>query len=154
MDHQGRVVGKHAGLHHFTVGQRGGLGVALGERMYVKRLNKEENRVEIAPRPGVLSNVCLVRDGHWIHTEMEQTIRCVVRPRYRSAGSAATLTVLEDKAGIRIQFDEPQFALAPGQAAVFYHDDEVLGGGWIDSVLEEDSSSDQPNQCVEENASI
>lgn len=154
MDHQGRVVGKHAGLHHFTVGQRGGLGVALGERMYVKRLNKEENRVEIAPRPGVLSNVCLVRDGHWIHTEMEQTIRCVVRPRYRSGGSAATLTVLEDKAGIRIQFDEPQFALAPGQAAVFYHDDEVLGGGWIDSVLEEDSSSDQPNQCVEENASI
>lgn len=154
VDHEGRVVGKHAGLHHFTVGQRGGLGVALGERMYVRRLNKEENRVEIAPRPGVLSRNCLVRDGHWIHTKIEKSMRCVVRPRYRSAGSSATLTVQKDDSRIHIRFDDPQFALAPGQAAVFYDGSEVLGGGWIDCVEEDVDLITQDNQCVEENASI
>lgn len=133
VDHTGRVVGRHQGLHHFTVGQRGGLGVALGERMYVKRLDKATNRVEIAPRPGVLSEMCLVRDLHWIHSKSDASIRCLVRPRYGSRGAWALITPL-DGGFAEVQFEEPQFALAPGQAAVFYADSEVLGGGWIDKV--------------------
>ncbi|MFL2877226.1 MAG: tRNA 2-thiouridine(34) synthase MnmA [Pontiellaceae bacterium] len=133
VDHTGRVVGRHKGLHHFTVGQRGGLGVALGERMYVKRLDKATNRVEIAPRPGVLSDICLVRDLHWIHSKSDASIRCLVRPRYGSRGAWALITPL-DGGFAEVQFEEPQFALAPGQAAVFYADTEVLGGGWIDKV--------------------
>lgn len=132
IDHNGNIVGAHSGLHNFTVGQRGGLGVALGERMYVKRLDKEKNNVEIAPRPGVMKKICWVKDIHWINNISKNNIlRCYVRPRYRSSGSLAKIKIIGEKA--EIQFDEAQFALAPGQAAVFYKDNEVLGGGWITS---------------------
>lgn len=131
LDHNGTVVGHHDGLHHFTVGQRGKLGIALGERMYVKRLVKEKNVVEIAPRPGVMKSECTLDDIHWISGNIPGgDLRCEVRPRYRSNGAAATVTVLSDRRG-SVVFDEPQFALTPGQAAVFYNDGEVLGGGWI-----------------------
>ena len=133
VDQNGRVVGTHKGLHHFTVGQRGGLGVALGERMYVKRLDKKNNRVEIAPRPGVSSEKCIIRDVHWINEQKEKIIRCKVRPRYGSQGSWANVSFMSDGYA-EINFEDPQFALAPGQAAVFYKENEVLGGGWIDSV--------------------
>ena len=134
VDPAGKVVGEHQGLHHFTVGQRGGLGVALGERMYVKRLDKVNNRVEIAPRPGVMSRQCIVRDVHWIHTKPDEaSFTCSVRPRYRAKGSLASVQC-EDNGKASILFEEDQFALAPGQAAVFYSENEVLGGGWIDEV--------------------
>ena len=132
IDQNGNIVGAHSGLHNFTVGQRGGLGVALGERMYVKRLDKEKNNVEIAPRPGVMNNSCRVKDIHWINNlSKNNMLRCYVRPRYRSNGSLAKIKIIDDNA--EICFDEPQFALAPGQAAVFYEGSEVLGGGWITS---------------------
>jgi len=130
IDHKGNKVGEHDGLHHFTVGQRGGLGVALGERMYVKRLNKKLNQVEIAPRPGVLNARCKVKDIHWINNiSINNILECEVRPRYRCTGSLAKILIENDSA--EIIFNDPQFALAPGQAAVFYNDNEVLGGGWI-----------------------
>jgi tRNA-specific 2-thiouridylase len=132
-DENGRVVGHHTGLHRFTVGQRGKLGFALGERMYVKRLNRENNVVEVAPRPGVMSAECSLSDIHWIAEKApaEREIRCEVRPRYRSNGATATVTLKTDTSGT-VVFKEPQFALTPGQAAVFYRDNEVLGGGWIE----------------------
>lgn len=133
IDHHGNIVAHHNGLHHFTVGQRGGLGIALGERMYVKRLDKSLNRVEIAPRPGVMNSCCSVKDIHWINTSIDNDIVCEVRPRYRSKGSKAKIN-LKDNNKANIEFKDPQFALAPGQAAVFYNKNEVLGGGWIDSV--------------------
>lgn len=132
----GKVVGYHDGLHHFTVGQRGGLGVALGERMYVKRLDAKNNVVEIAPRPDVLRQQCRLGEVHWIAGERpaDQEIRLEVRPRYRHQGGTATLKMRDDD-NAELFFDEPQFALTPGQAAVFYQGDEVLGGGWIDEVI-------------------
>lgn len=130
-DQDGNVVGQHDGLHRFTVGQRGKLGIALGERMYVKRLDKANNVVEVAPRPGVMKSECSLADIHWISGEAPAgDLRCEVRPRYRSNGAVATVDV---SCG-RVVFDEPQFALTPGQAAVFYKGGEVLGGGWIDGV--------------------
>ncbi len=134
VDHKGRVVGRHGGLHHFTVGQRGGLGIALGERMYVKRLDKENNVVEVAPRLGVMGTSCTVNDMHWINlVNHDEPLRCEVRPRYRSKGSFATISLFGERQA-RIDFEEPQFALAPGQAAVCYNGKEVLGGGWINEV--------------------
>ncbi len=133
-DQHGKVVGQHEGLHHFTVGQRGKLGIALGERMYVKRLDKENNVVEVAPRPGVMKTECMADDLHWISGDVpEAELVCEVRPRYRSNGATAAVKVLADQTA-RIMFDEPQFALTPGQAAVFYKGGEVLGGGWIGEV--------------------
>jgi len=130
----GSVVGHHEGLHHFTVGQRGKLGIALGERMYVKRLDRENNVVEVAPRPGVMKSQCALSDIHWISGSVPSTeFRCEVRPRYRSNGAMATVK-LTDGAVCSVVFDEPQFALTPGQAAVFYREGEVLGGGWIEMV--------------------
>ncbi len=134
-DQDGNVVGHHDGLHRFTVGQRGKLGIALGERMYVKRLDRENNVVEVAPRPGVMKSECTLTDIHWISGDQPAPqIRCEVRPRYRSNGAMATVTMSgANEAGI--VFDEAQFALTPGQAAVFYDGGEVLGGGWIDRIL-------------------
>jgi tRNA-specific 2-thiouridylase len=133
-DPDGNVVGMHSGLHRFTVGQRGKLGIALGERMYVKRLDKENNIVEIAPRPGIMKSDCTLSDLHWIAGEAPAAeLHCEVRPRYRSNGATATVRISNDR-NATVVFDEPQFALTPGQAAVFYQDGEVLGGGWIDDV--------------------
>ena len=130
----GNVVGHHEGLHHFTVGQRGKLGIALGERMYVKRLDKENNIVEIAPRPGVMKTECTLSEVHWIQGEVPSTeLHCIIRPRYRSSGGSARVRFLDNGAAT-VAFDDPQFALAPGQAAVFYKADEILGGGWIEEV--------------------
>jgi tRNA-specific 2-thiouridylase len=134
-DQEGNVVGTHTGLHRFTIGQRGKLGIALGERMYVKRLDQENNVVEIAPRPGIMESECTLTDIHWISGEAPGSgFHCEVRPRYRSNGATATVRVCNDR-NATVIFDEPQFALTPGQAAVFYKDGEVLGGGWIDRVL-------------------
>lgn len=134
-DQEGRVVGQHQGLHRFTVGQRGGLGIALGERMYVSRLDREKNVVEVAPRPGTLRSRCTLRDVHWIAGRApSDPLQCDVRPRYGSRGSSACVQLAKGD-GATVDFDEPQFALTPGQAAVFYSGSEVLGGGWIDEVL-------------------
>jgi tRNA-specific 2-thiouridylase len=132
-DPEGKVVGHHNGLHRFTVGQRGKLGIALGERMYVKRLDTENNVLEVAPRPGVMKSECTLSDLHWISGEAPgEELKCEVRPRYRSNGAMAKVVFSKDRN--TVVFEEPQFALTPGQAAVFYKDGEVLGGGWIDEV--------------------
>ena len=133
-DQDGNVVGHHDGIHRFTVGQRGKLGIALGERMYVKRLDKENNIVEVAPRPGVMKSECLLDDVHWISgIAPSGELACEVRPRYRSNGAVAQVNIGNDGKG-HVIFQEPQFALTPGQAAVFYKNGEVLGGGWIDEI--------------------
>jgi tRNA-uridine 2-sulfurtransferase len=136
-DEAGKVVAHHEGLHYFTIGQRGGLGVALGERMYVKRLLKEENAVIIAPRPGILRAACALEEVHWISGVAPlEPFACEVRPRYRHRGGKALVTPgNEDRA--MVLFEEKQFALTPGQAAVFYREGEVLGGGWIDRIIED-----------------
>jgi tRNA-specific 2-thiouridylase len=134
-DPDGNVVGYHEGLHRFTVGQRGKLGIALGQRMYVRRLDRENNVVEVAPRQGVMETRCTLQDVHWIaDVALAEPLRCRVRPRYRSRGGEATVRYSADGMAT-VEFDDPQFALTPGQAAVFYRQDEVLGGGWIDTVF-------------------
>jgi tRNA-specific 2-thiouridylase len=133
VDAAGRKLGTHHGLHHYTVGQRGGLRVAAGHPMHVKRLDVAANRVVIAPRAEVFTAACLARDVFWTTPSPPADGASVtVRIRYRNEGVAATLR-MEEGSTVRIAFAEPQFAVAPGQAAVFYDGEEVLGGGWIEA---------------------
>ena len=131
VDTAGRDLGQHRGIIHYTVGQRQGLGLATGERLYVKELRPETNTVVMGTREEVFSPGCRVEDVNWISgTPPHGGATCRVHLRYRHPGVQARIEPLPDGAW-QVQFAEPQFAVAPGQAAVFYAGDEVLGGGWI-----------------------
>jgi len=131
VDESGRVLGRHRGIIHYTVGQRDGLGVAVGVKVYVKAIHAETNTLVVAPRDGVFSEGCRVSGFRWVAGVPTDASRpLTVRLRYRHPGVAAQLTLLAADAG-ELRFAEPQFAVTPGQMAVLYDGDDVLGGGWI-----------------------
>src|SRR2546427_12371147 len=123
----GEVVGTHSGIHKYTVGQRKGL-IAAGRPQYVVRIEPELNRIVIGDDPQ--RRRFTVRDHNWIAIDrLADPIRCDVQIRNRFEPKPATVS-LEDSQ-VTVEFDEPQRAITPGQAAVFYWDDVVVGGGWI-----------------------
>jgi tRNA-uridine 2-sulfurtransferase len=127
---EGHVVGEHAGVHRFTVGQRRGLGVAAGEPLYVISTDTSTGRVTIGRNDELLRNVMDVGEVNWISIAAPDTpLRTEVKIRNRHQAAPATLHPTET--GVRVEFDEPQRAVTPGQGAVFYRGDVVLGGGWI-----------------------
>ncbi len=129
----GQVLGRHNGLHNYTVGQRRGLGLAEGHPMYVVALDRANNRLVVGEDGELRSSVCEVRDVNWIPFAMPEAPVCArVRIRNRHEPAEAEITPLSDTTA-RISFREPQRAITPGQAAVFYSGDQVLGGGWIAS---------------------
>ena len=164
LDDQGKQLAEHDGIHRFTVGQRGGTGVAVGERVYVSRIDADKNEIILSPREGVMQSECFVNGAQWIsgHFPENKTPQpapacghpskggellkspppegCrnggvghsvfTVQPRYGHRGAAATIEKISDTE-FKVCFAEPQFALTPGQAAVVYDGDAVLGGGWI-----------------------
>jgi tRNA-specific 2-thiouridylase len=124
------VVGRHRGIHHFTVGQRRGLGVAAEQRMYVTALDAARNRVVVGGERELEAPVARVSQVSWIAGAPPPAgTRAQVRIRHQHAGATARLEPGAD--ATLVHFDAPVRALAPGQAAVFYQDDVVLGGGWI-----------------------
>ncbi len=126
----GRVLGEHEGVAHFTIGQRRGVGVAEGTPVYVTALDAENNTVFVGPRDAVLSSNASVERVAWQAAVPAAELRADVKIRYHHEPASATLhPVSADE--IHIRFDEPQSAVTPGQAAVFYQGDEVVGGGWI-----------------------
>jgi tRNA-specific 2-thiouridylase len=129
----GTVVGHHDGIEHFTVGQRRGLGVAWSEPLHVVRLDGAFNRVVVAPRQEATRSSCAVEAVNWVSmAPPEQPLEVEVQVRYRSAPERARLVPSGEMArGVRLEFAEPQFSLTPGQAAVFYAGEVVLGGGLI-----------------------
>jgi len=130
----GRVLAEHQGLHDFTVGQRKGLGVAVGEPLYVIALDPAKNRVVVGPDRDLFRSRFRVRDLNWIRPlGAGDAVEADVKIRHNHPGAAARI---EAHAGSEafVEFLEPQRAITPGQAAVFYDGDEVLGGGWIASV--------------------
>src|SRR5438128_6468227 len=125
----GEVVGRHAGIHKYTVGQRKGL-VATGTPQYVVRIEPEMNRVVIGRDP--MRSSFTVRDHNWIAIEkLVEPIRCEVQIRNRFEPKPATVSLVDGR--VTVEFDEPQRAITPGQGAVFYWDDVVIGGGWIEN---------------------
>jgi tRNA-uridine 2-sulfurtransferase len=129
----GRTLGEHAGVHHFTVGQRRGLGVATGEPLYVISTDPETQSVVVGGKSDLLRGSLVAREVNWISIAgLTEAARAEVKIRNKHAAAPATLRPTDDPARVRVIFDHPQRAVTPGQGAVFYAADLVLGGGWIE----------------------
>lgn len=129
----GAVLGEHGGVHHFTVGQRRGLGIAVGKPVYVTEIQASDRKVVVGPKESLLRAECRIRDPNWIRFDaLREPVRAQAKIRYRAPLAWAEIRPIggaPDRA--EVVFDEPQCAVTPGQAAVFYDGDCVLGGGWI-----------------------
>ena len=131
LDLSGKVIGKHSGAVGYTIGQRKGLGIALGEPVYVCSKDMDANTVTVGPDAALFSKVLLARDWNWIAVpELTEPLRCKARVRYRHTEQPATVYPLPDGTA-KVEFDEPQRAITPGQTVVLYDGDTVLGGGTI-----------------------
>jgi len=132
---EGRVLADHQGIHNFTVGQRKGLGVAMGSPLYVIKLEPEKNRVIVGPEAELFRRKFAVHDVNWIRPVRDgEGLEAHVKIRHNHPGAAALVEALGASQAV-VTFHEPQRAITPGQAAVFYDGDEVVGGGWITRVL-------------------
>ena len=128
---RGEVMGMHTGIHHYTIGQRRGIGVSGAQPLYVLGIDSIQNRVVVGHQEDLLSDEFTAAGVNWIAVDdPTEPVRAKVRVRYRHAAALATITPLPDNRA-SIKFDEPQRAITPGQATVFYRVDEVIGGGWI-----------------------
>ncbi|PYS23395.1 MAG: tRNA 2-thiouridine(34) synthase MnmA [Acidobacteria bacterium] len=127
----GEALGSHSGIHRFTIGQRRGIGIADARPLYVLNVDASNNKVVVGYDDELLSDEFTAAGLNWIALDNPtQPVRAEVRVRYRHTAAPATITPLaNNRAGIK--FDEPQRAITPGQATVFYRGDEVVGGGWI-----------------------
>ena len=131
VDLDGNILGRHRGIIHYTVGQRRGLRISASEPLYVSSIDAERNVVSLCKDSDLYKRECIVSDLSFVSGKpLEKEIGCKVKIRYRHAEKCATLIPLEGNRA-RVVFDEPQRAAAPGQSAVFYDKDTVLGGGII-----------------------
>jgi tRNA-specific 2-thiouridylase len=133
LDESGRVIGEHGGVHHFTVGQRKGLGLATGKPMYVLKLVPSTQQVVVGTKEALGGLTLEAERVNWISGHApDGPIRVTGRIRHRHQDAPGTVEATAD-ATARLVFDTPQTAITPGQAVVFYQGDEVIGGGWIRS---------------------
>lgn len=130
-DMKGNIIGKHRGLHLFTIGQRRGINCPASEPYYVIRFDTDKNRLIVGFKKDLLSLECRVTHVNWINQKPVLPLNVFTRLRYRHQAVASTLFPLDNNTAL-IRFKVPQSAVTPGQGAVFYHNDEVLGAGWID----------------------
>ena len=127
----GEVLGRHEGIHSFTVGQRKGLGLSSPDPLYVLKIHPDSHRVEVGADPELYSRTLVADRLNWVSIAApNEPIRCSIKIRHRHEPAPATLRVTGPDS-IEATFDEPQRAITPGQSAVFYQGDEVAGGGWI-----------------------
>mgnify|MGYP002623347754 FL=1 len=127
----GRVVGQHAGLEAFTIGQRKGLGVALGEPKFVIRLERDTHRVVLGDKQELLRDRLTADRTNWLTEPPTAGKRCTIKIRYNAPAVPGMVETLSGDR-LRAVFDQPQHAVAPGQAVVCYDGQRVLGGGWIE----------------------
>lgn len=133
VDTSGRVLGEHQGTHHFTVGQRRGLRIAAGEPLYVIATEPATQRVIVGRNDELLRPSLTANEVNWISTPaITRPIRAEVKIRNKHRAAIATLVPTPDPDRVEVIFDEPQRAITPGQGAVFYRGELVLGGGWIE----------------------
>jgi tRNA-specific 2-thiouridylase len=131
VDREGKTLGEHAGVHRFTVGQRKGLGIASREPLYVIQTDPATQQVTVGGNDDLLRASLTARDVNWVSiASPAEPLRADVKIRNKHQAAGATLVVAAD-GSVEARFDEAQRAITPGQAAVFYRGDLVLGGGWI-----------------------
>jgi tRNA-specific 2-thiouridylase len=128
---EGTIAGRHGGIHQFTVGQRKGLGVASPSPLYVLSIDPESHQVTVGGEDALLSRTLTARQLNWISiADLTEPLRVEVKIRHRHEPAAAMIEKTgEDE--VTAHFDDPVRAVTPGQAAVFYQGDVVVGGGWI-----------------------
>jgi tRNA-specific 2-thiouridylase len=129
VDAQGNVLGRHKGIALYTTGQRAGLGIAKGYPLYITKIDPKNNRITVGKKEEAYAQEFLVRDPHFINAPIKKKVAIRVRIRYNHKEAPARLFPSGHK--IRVRFERPQFAITPGQSAVFYNKDTVLGGGVI-----------------------
>ncbi len=135
VDLNGRILGRHTGLFNYTIGQRKGLGLSGGP-FYVIDIDTKANRLVVGPSEGLLRKTLTATEVNWIDPEAEKAAHkglsgIEVKIRYGHSGSKASVAII-DAGRVQVVFEEPQKAITPGQAVVFYRGEEVLGGGWIE----------------------
>lgn len=127
----GETVGEHAGIHRYTIGQRRGLGIAHEKPLYVVQIEQAKNRIVVGEADELEAIEFFAKGVNWVALDVpSEPVRADVKVRYRHEPAPATIHPLPD-ARVRVVFDEPQRAITPGQATIFYNGDEVVGGGWI-----------------------
>jgi tRNA-specific 2-thiouridylase len=137
VDPTGSVIGEHPGHQHFTIGQRKGLRLALGHPVYVTEIDAQTNRVTLAQREELMKSSLVANQLNWITSRpisIGDSLKCSAKIRYNHPPQPARATLVASDQ-IRIDFDQPQSAITPGQAVVLYDADLVLGGGWIESAI-------------------
>ena len=131
MDAEGNVLGRHKGIIHYTLGQRRGLGIPAAHRCYVTKIDPESNTVTLGTNEDLMQTTLYARRINLITTNrIEKPLRCSAKIRYRHKEQPCTVTQPEDDL-LRVEFDQPQRAITPGQSAVLYDGDIVIGGGII-----------------------
>ena len=144
-DKNGKWLGKHRGYPFYTIGQRKGLEVAVGYPIYVTHLDPENNKVFLGEKEDLLSQTLFVTDVNLSKYEhLPNNYRAIVRIRYKDAGTMATITQVENR--LRCDFDTPVSAVTPGQSAVFYENEDVVGGGIINNLYSNILNGVQPTQ--------
>lgn len=129
-DVDGNILGEHKGLHLFTIGQRRGINCPASEPYYVIQMDTRQNLLTVGLKKDLFAFQCKVENINWIQEVPIQPMNIHTRVRYRHTAVASTLTPVNEKTAM-VRFEKPQAAITPGQCAVFYKEDEVLGGGWI-----------------------
>ncbi len=131
VDREGKVLGTHAGVHRFTIGQRKGLKISSEQPLYVQRIDAHTRQVVVGPVSEVERSTFSLLAPHWVDGSPPLDRAVQVRIRHRHLGSAATVSREEPTGKLKVQLELPARAVSPGQAAVFYDGGRVLGGGWI-----------------------
>ncbi len=131
---QGEVIGQHQGIYNYTIGQRKGLGLATGERVFVNKIDVEKNVIHVGNRAAAEATTFRVNSCNWLIPEEHIfNTPVTVQIRYNHAAKPATITRIDDEE-IKVIFEKPENAITPGQSAVFFQDGYVVGGGIIKSV--------------------
>jgi tRNA-specific 2-thiouridylase len=129
VDSRGRVLGKHEGIAFYTIGQREGLGIACGYPVYITKIDAKNNRITIGNKEEVHGEWFIVNNPHFIGSPIKKKIAASVKIRYNHKETPVEIIPFGKK--IKVALKKPQFAVTPGQSAVFYNKDVVLGGGII-----------------------
>lgn len=132
VDLNGNILGVHKGLYKYTIGQRKGLGVARGEPLYVLKIDTKKNQLIVGSENNLFSNGLIANETNWIGiSSLDSATEVIARIRYRHKGAEVVVLPLDNNR-VEVRFKRPEKSITPGQAVVFYKEDEVIGGGWIE----------------------
>ena len=133
IDKQGNILGRHKGIAFYTIGQRQGLNIAMGYPIYIAKIDSRHNRIVVGPKEEILASEFIIKNVHFTLGPIKKKIVANVKIRYNHKEAPAE--ILPGVRKTKVKFKKPQFAITPGQSAVFYKKDQVLGGGVIEEVL-------------------